>query len=118
MSVKDKPHYTLPAAALASWIEKQPERWWSVDGDPRLTGLVDFPAPGDELAPVIRKIGQDLLVYDRTPASTAHGEVIDGDRLYDLADVSNRRHQMTFLFSWADFDNDWLLLEDEALVQK
>ena len=34
MSVRDKPHYTLPAATLASWIESQPDQWWSVDGDP------------------------------------------------------------------------------------
>ncbi len=80
MSVKDQPHYTLPAATLAGWIERQSDRWWSVDGDPNLTSLVDFPYPGDELAPVIRKIGKDLLVYDRHTASTAHGEVIGSDR--------------------------------------
>ncbi len=39
MSVREKPHYTLSAAALAEWIEKQPDQWWSVDGDCR------FPLP-------------------------------------------------------------------------
>ena len=78
MSLKDKPHYTLPATILASWIEKQPDRWWSVDGDPRLTAVVDFPCPSDELAPAIRRIGKDLLLYDKTAASKAHGEVLGG----------------------------------------
>jgi len=116
MSVKDKPHFTLPAATLAGWIERQSDRWWSVDGDPRLTSIVDFPCPGDELAPVIRKIGKDLLVYDGNNASTAHGEVIGSDRLDELADVSNWLRHKTFLLSWADSDIDWLLVEDDPLV--
>ncbi len=116
MSVRDLPHYTLTAAALADWIESQPEPWWFVDGDPRLTSKVDFPCPGDELAPALRKIGKDkdLLLYDRTPGSTARGEPVDPARLNELADTNNNRHARTFLFSWADFDNDWLLVEDEA----
>src|SRR5437899_2384557 len=111
MSVREKPHYTLPAATLAAWIESQPDRWWSVDGDPRLSSIVDFPCPSDELAPAIRKIGKDLLVHDKNVASAAHGEMVGGDRLDELADVSNRRQQKTFLLSWSDSDVDWLLTE-------
>jgi hypothetical protein len=118
MSVKERPHYTVPADTLAGWIESQPERWWSVDGDPRLTSMVDFPCPSDELAPAIRKIGKDLLLLDKKGTSAAHGEVIAGQRLEEFADVNNRRHQKTFLLSWADSDVDWLLMEDEALVEK
>src|ERR1700680_1587597 len=116
MSVREKPHYTLPAEILAGWIERQPDRWWSVDGDPRLTSVVDFPCPGDELAPAIRKIGKGLMVYDRH--GRAHGDVIDSDRLNELCDTANRRHRRTLLFSWVDSDVDWLLIEDEALVEK
>jgi hypothetical protein len=118
MSVKERPHYTLPAAALAGWIASQPERWWSVDGDPRLTSMVDFPCPSDELAPAIRKVGKDLLVLDKNGSSAARGDVIGSERLEELADIKNRRHQKTFLLSWADSDVDWLLMEDEALVEK
>jgi hypothetical protein len=118
MSVHDKPHYTLPAADLARWIESQPDQWWSVDGDPRLTSFVDFPCPADELAPALRKIGKNLLLYDKTPGSTAQGEVVESGRLDHLADTYNRRHYKTFLLNWADSDIDWLLVEDEALVQK
>ncbi len=116
MSIKVKPHYTLPAAALAEWIENQPDKWWAVDGDPLLTSLVDFPCPSDELAPAIRKEGKDLLVWDKTPGSTAHGERIGTERLAGLADFTRRKHQMVFLLAWSDSDNEWLLREDEALV--
>jgi hypothetical protein len=117
MSLKEKPHFTLSAAALADWIESQPDRWWGVDGDRHLMSVVDFPCPGDELAPVIRKVGKDLLVYDRTPGSRARGERIGADRLTGLADTDNWKHQMTFLMSWVDSDEEWLLVEDEALVE-
>jgi hypothetical protein len=116
MSVKEKPHYTLSAASLAGWIESQPETWWSVDGDPLLTGTVDFPCPSDELAPAIRKEGKDLLLYDRTPASRAHGEPIAGEKLDGLADRNNRRRARIFLLNWIDSDIDWLLVEDEAMA--
>ena len=84
----------------------------------RLTGTVDFPCPGDELAPACRKIGKDLLLYDKTPGSTAGGGIVEADRLDELADTNNRRHRKTFLLNWADSDEDWLLIEDEALVPK
>jgi hypothetical protein len=118
MSLRDKPHYTLKADALAGWIEEQPDQWWSVDGDPRLTSTVSFPCPSDELAPAIRKIGKDLLLLDTNKASTAHGEMIGADRLDELADAKNWRHRRTFLLSWADLEVEWLLLDDEALVEK
>jgi hypothetical protein len=116
MSVRDLPHYTLPADTLARWIDSQPDQWWSVDGDLRLMSKVDFPCPGDELAPALRKIGKDLLIYDKTPGSTVRGEILEPGRLDDLADTNNRRHRRTFLLNWADSDEDWLLIEDEALV--
>jgi hypothetical protein len=116
MSVKDKPHYTLPAQALAQWIERQPDKWWSVDGDPYLMSIIDFPCPGDELAPAIRRMGKDLVLQDKNTSSTAHGEVIGTDRLDELSDVSNKRRRKVLLLSWADSNIDWLLIEDEALV--
>jgi hypothetical protein len=117
MSLRDEPHYTLAAAELARWIESQPDLWWWVD-DLRLMSVLDLPCPSDELAPAIRTIGKDLLVYDKTRAATAHGEVIGADRLDELADVSNWRHERTFLMSWADSDVEWELSEEKALVEK
>lgn len=51
MSLRDKPHYKLPGSVLADWIECQSDKWWSVDGDPVLGSVVDFPCPSDELGP-------------------------------------------------------------------
>jgi hypothetical protein len=116
MTIRKQPHYTLPAIALAEWLESQPDKWWSVDGDPLLTSIVDFPCPSDELAPVIRRVGKNLLLQDKNPASQAHGEEIAGNQLDELADTRNRKHRKIFLLTWADSDVDWLLLEDEAMV--
>lgn len=116
MSVRNLPHYTLPADALARWLESRPDQWWAVNGDFRLTGTVDFPCPVDELTPALRKIGKNLILYDKTPGSTAHGELIDPRRLDDLADTNNRRRRKTFLLNWEDSDEDWLLIEDEPLA--
>src|SRR5437588_2679260 len=116
MSVKENAHYTVPAATLAQWIESQPDRWWLVDGDPFLMSRVDFPCPSDELAPMIRKVGKDLLLLDKDPASGAHGEVVEASKLDQLCDTSNRRHMKTLLLSWADGTDVWQLLEDDPLV--
>ncbi len=118
MSVRKEPHYTLPAAVLAGWIESQPDQWWSVDGDPRLTSVVDFPCPSDELAPAIRKLGMDLLVYAPAAGATAQGQVICADRLNELADRSNWRRRRELVFCWVDSEVDWLLVDDEAVVEK
>jgi hypothetical protein len=118
VNVKDKPHYRIPAAALAQWFEGQPDRWWFVDGDPLLTSILDFPCPSDELAPAIRKVGKLLLLQDKNPCSTAHGEEITGDRLDSLSDTNNRHRQKTWRLSWESSGIDWLLIEDQALVAK
>jgi hypothetical protein len=118
MSVKQNPHYTVPAEALAKWIEERSERWWFVDGDPLLTSTVDFPCPGDELAPAIRKIGKNLLLQDKDGSPTAKGQVVQDNRLDELSDTRNRQQQKTLLLSWSDSDIDWLLSEDEAMVAR
>jgi|SRR4051812_8644399 len=118
MNQESSSYYTLPAGTLAGWIESQPDKWWSVDGDPFLTSVVDFPSPSDELAPVIRRAGNDLLLRDKDPASGARGEVIREDELDEVADTSNRKHQKILRLSWKDSDVEWLLMEDEALVAR
>ena len=45
MSIQSEPHFEVPSAELATWIEKQGTAiWWNVDGDPLLTDRVAFPA--------------------------------------------------------------------------
>ena len=114
MAVKEMPYYRVRAAALADWLEHQPDSWWVVDGDPLLTSRIDFPCPSDELAPAIRSIGRDLLVRDKAAASNAHGQFVEIDRLDELVDVRNRHHEKTLRLSWIDSGIDWLLMEDKA----
>src|SRR5260370_10045806 len=95
MSIKEKPHYTLSAASLAEWIERQPDQWWSVDGDPLLSSILDFPCPTDEIAPMLRSIGSNLLVQDKNPMSPANGEMVDRDKLDELGSTSNGKHIRT-----------------------
>lgn len=116
MSIKEKPHYTLSAEALAGWLDRQPEKWWSVDGDPLLSEIVDFPCPSDELAPEVRRVGKNLLLQDKTPHSQAHGEPVGEERLDELADTRIRRPQKILHLAWADSDIEWLLLEDDPMV--
>ena len=118
MTTEPHPHYTLTAATLADWIENQPDKWWFVDGDPLLTSIVDFPCPSDELASAIRRVGKDLLLKDQNPSSAAHGEMISGGRLDQVADSITKHHRRILQFSWKDADVDWLLMEDEALVAR
>jgi hypothetical protein len=78
--------------------------------------VVDFPCPGDELAPAIRRVGKDLLLYVRNPISQPRGETIGGDKLDELAERTKRTHRKILHLSWKDSDVDWLLIEDEPLV--
>jgi hypothetical protein len=116
MSLKSVPHYTLSAAALADWIESQPDKWWAVDGDDYLLAAVDSPCPSDELAPAIRRVSKDVLVWDKTPGSQARGERIAADQLASIADYGKQTHRMMFVMSWADADEEWELSEDAAMV--
>ncbi len=113
MAVREKLHYVLPAAALADWIEQQPDKWWVVDGDPVLTSFVNFPCPSDELAPAIRRIGKNLFLQAKISPHT-DGEIVESARLDELSDTKNRHQEKTLLLSWNDSDVDWLLIEDKA----
>ena len=113
MTIKDRPHYTISAKTLADWIESQPDKWWSVDGDDYLMSVVDFPCPSDELVPAIRKVGKDLLLRAK-PGSPGMGEAIAADRL-DEQVLADKHHEKILRLSWADFDDEWLLLDDEPM---
>ncbi|MBI4580346.1 MAG: hypothetical protein HY718_11630 [Planctomycetes bacterium] len=112
MGLKHKPHRRITAEQLATWLERQRDAWWSVDGDPRLMEQVDFPCPGDELAPAIRNIGVDVLVGDPGGKQLSRPGQVDADELDRYADTDNVDHERVFLCSWADSDIEWLLCED------
>ena len=118
VTVKSYPHFSISPEEFTTWLENQPNCWWFVDGDPVLTGRVDFPCPSDELADAIRRVGKSLLIIDKTPGSKAHGERIAPDKLDNISDRDNRLGERTFLCCWEDADLDWLLIEDTEATKQ
>jgi hypothetical protein len=124
MSLPDEPHYEVPAAELAAWIEQQgADCWWSVDGDPLITGLLSIPAPGDELAPLIRRIGRPLLVQDPRPNPAGKGETIGraqldglvrhwGDNARSTGPRPSWMDARILCLCWKGSGDEWLLIED------
>jgi len=122
MSKLEEPHYRIPAAEFAAWIDAQGDYiWWTVDGDPVLTGRLPFPCPGDELAAELRFINRPLLVLDKSYNTEAKGQEITKERLDDLvgrlgedAHVSGpQANDRIFFLRWEGSEKDWLLIEDE-----
>jgi hypothetical protein len=116
MAVREKAYYVVRADDLADWIERQPEMWWTVDGDPDLKGVVDFPCPSNELAPEIRRVGKNLLMQDKFP-SAGEDEVVEGRKLDELTIDYGRHHVRAFYLAWEDSDIPWLLMEDKDAVR-
>jgi hypothetical protein len=114
MSVHDQPHYVLKPAELAKWLDRQPEAWWIVDGDPLLMSRVDFPCRSDELTPVLRRSKRELFLYPVAPSppgSEPIGQAIKWQSLDSLVDLDNPNKRKTFSFSWSDREEEWLLVE-------
>jgi hypothetical protein len=54
----------LDASALADWLARHAaDRLWTVDGDPRITGMLSLPCPGWELAATLKELGGRLRVF-------------------------------------------------------
>lgn len=109
--ISERPHFRVSAESLAQWLESQGEEpWWTADGDPILMSRVAFPAPPDELATELRKIGGSVLAMD--PAEIASGQELGVeavDRACSVDDWGNR----FFTFSWNGVPIEWQLIEDE-----
>ena len=129
MSLRNEPHFRIASSELADWLETQGvNRWWTVDGDPVLTGRLSFPCPADELAAELRRIRKPLLVQDRTVSRSGHGEVITAkelDRVVTRLGDNMAAQQKPawaddrlFFLSWADRDDEWLLAEDEETTER
>jgi hypothetical protein len=124
MSLRDEPHYRIASTELAAWLESQgTDRWWSVDGDPLLTGRLSLPCPADELADELRRINRTLLVQDRRKNPSGHGEPIVAQNLDELVTRMGDNLQTNgtkpawandrlLFLSWEDRGDEWMLVED------
>jgi hypothetical protein len=93
------------------------DHWWSVDGDPLLTGRRSFPCTGEELADQLERIDRPLLVA--AVGQDPGGGEIRAEQLDNLAmrwdetpHKGEKDQDRLFLLSWQDKDDDWMLIED------
>lgn len=84
---------------------------------------MSIPAPGDELAPLIRRIGRPLLVQDPRPNPAGKGETIGRAQLDELVRywgdngriAGARPSKMSariLVLCWKGSGDEWLLIED------
>ncbi len=117
MSVLERPRYLIKPTDLAQWLDQEPETWWMVDFDPRLTGRVDFPCPSEELSDALRAYHKDLFVYPADPDAMEprpSGQPIGCERLDELFDREGVEGRRTLLLSWSDRGDWWVLSEYPA----
>ena len=126
MKTQDSPHYEVPSTELARWLEQQgPGCWWSIDGDPFLTGFISFPCPSNELAATLKKKNQPLLMLDKDLNPEAKGQLIGADDLNRLAFLQksgDRVFQFCWKLTspWIDYgpNVDWNLVEDKETARE
>jgi hypothetical protein len=98
MSVLERPHYVIKPTELAEWLDQEPETWWMVE----------------ELSEALRRYKKDLFFYPVEPSSSGPlpaGQTIERQRLNELADRDNPHKRRTFLLTWSDREDEWLLVE-------
>jgi hypothetical protein len=124
--IRGGPHYEVSSVELAAWLEGQgKDRWWNVDGDPRLTGRLTFPCPAAHLAAELKKINRPLLVQARKGDAGAKGQLIDAAKLEDAVGLPAENAHTTgqappwandriLYLCWKGSLPEWLLEEDSA----
>jgi hypothetical protein len=132
--IRGGPHYELPPAELAAWLEQQgADRWWNVDGDPLLTGRLTFPCPARTLTAELKKITRPLLIQAKKDDSAAKGQSINKEKIDAVVDrIGNNIHtgqggdkppwsdDRVLYLCWKGSTDEWLLAEDSettALMQ-
>jgi hypothetical protein len=130
MSIATTPHYEIASSELATWIEEQgTDRWWSVDGDPLLTGRLAFPCPGDELAEELRRLDRPLLLQDKNRNPEARGQRISreeldgltsrlGDNIHATGAEPAWADDRLFYLCWKGAPDEWLLVEDSETTER
>ncbi len=130
--IRAGPHYEILSPELADWLERQgAELWWTVDGDPLLTGKLTFPCPADELAAALRAINRPLLVQAKMGDEGAVGQSIEANKLDEvvgrLADTIHPIGQAQpvpwggdrlFYLCWKGAPHEWLLTEDSETAEQ
>ncbi len=96
---------TIDTVTFADWLEANPSRQWSVDGEETLAERVSFPCSGVELGAALRKTGREKLVVFSP---------IDG--VVDIGAMASNSEEEALSFdvaAWADdIDERWFVFRD------
>ena len=120
MSLRDLPHFEVQASDLARWLDGPgSSSWWSIDGDPRLMGLISFPCLSEDLAELLRRFKEPLLVLDPKERPGSSGSHASFDEIGGLAHIEEESDNRVFRLGWARSaeDSDWLLIEDKDITR-
>jgi len=112
MDTKQSSYLPVAAQELAAWLDREPDCYWTVDGDPVLCGKLSLPSPGDELAEALREINKPLEVFDRRDIPQSPGKAVTASELDDLVETEELGSRVLQL-RWEGRDIEWLLIEDE-----
>lgn len=118
--------FDLTADELAKWIERQGDAsWWSVDGDPLLTGIQSVPCSSSQLAEAVRLLGKALFiskddsVLEQATDAVGPTTASDLDNFVKLektiGDNQEEYENRKLIFKWKDreYPDVWYLLEDK-----
>ena len=120
MTLRDLPHFKVEASDLAQWLDVQgASSWWSVDGDPRLMGLISFPCLSEDLATLLRRFKEPLLVLDPKERPGSRGVHASFDEIDGLVYIEEESGNRLLRLGWAHskHDSDWLLIEDKDIAR-
>lgn len=132
MEIADGPHYEIPSAELAKWVDGfGPDHWWMIDGDVYLESRLTSSCRGDELAAVLRRANRPILVQAPKDDAAARGQVIGADQVERLATpIGDAVYQIdrtqplpewaddkSFWMAWKGEPEGWLLSEDARVTR-
>lgn len=127
VDIRERPRFEVDPKLLADWLVLQDEdRWWSVDGDPFLSGHIAMPCTAEELAALLRRVDVPLLIHDPRERDTSKGQPLttlaeldalcrrlgDDERLPEGADRPIWFDNRFLAFCWKNRGGAWLLIED------
>ena len=98
----------IDAVAFADWIDQRGERLWTVDGEERISGALDLPCRGQELAALLRSSGGRLRLFGPEGADAR-----SVDDVKELAEVEDGG--LVFEVAWLEHGTPgahWVLAED------
>jgi hypothetical protein len=109
--------YHVNSRTLADWIERTPDWWWYVDGDPWLADRLDLPCPPEELAEALREADRGIVVVSSKtgPDPLSPLQAGDLDRLVDFDHLQQR--ELACRWETDSEDMVWALHEDHMATR-